>query len=219
MSKRISEYLSRLIQNGFLFEDDTFDVLYSKYPNCKVALKWWCCEWGKDSKFNITYNQYLKEFIISNPPSFNISAKCCDYAKKKVIHKVISNLGCDLNIFGVRKAEGGTRATAYKNCYTQGENTYRPLFWFKDEDKREYERAFDITHSDCYEKWGLARTGCVGCPYGKHLSTELDIVRQFEPNMYKAVNKVFKDSYEYTRQYRKFVREMKDKEKGRRRLF
>lgn len=86
-------------------------------------------------------------------------------------------------------------------------------------DKQEYDRAFDIKHSDCYEKWGLKRTGCVGCPYGRNLFDELDIVQQYEPNMYKAINKVFKESYEYTKQYRQFVREMKDKEKGLRRLF
>lgn len=122
-------------------------------------------------------------------------------------------------ITGVRKAEGGIRFVHYKNCYTQGGNSYRPLFWFKDEDKREYERAFDIVHSDCYCKYGFARTGCVGCPFSRRLLTELKITKRYEPNMYKAVNNVFKESYEYTKQYRKFVREMKDKEKGRRRLF
>ena len=223
LSKQVSENINRLQNNGFDWTDMAYEDMLIEYPNCKSAVKWWCNKkvqkLGNSSRFNIEFNKYLKEFLISTPPTFNISAKCCDYAKKKVIHNVIRELNCDLNIFGVRKAEGGVRATAYKNCYTQGENSYRPLFWFKDEDKWEYERAFGIIHSDCYCKWGMVRTGCVGCPYGRNLVDELNIVKQFEPNMYKAVNSVFKDSYEYTRQFRQFVGEMRDREKGRKRLF
>lgn len=214
LSKLVSDYISRLQKHNFTWEDKPFDELYKMFPNCKGVLLWWC-NLRQDPRFNINRNKYLKEFLISNPPFFNVSDKCCEYAKKKPVHR----LNKDLEIVGVRKAEGGIRAAAYKNCYTQGENQYRPLFWFKDIDKREYERAFGIKHSDCYCKWGLLRTGCVGCPFGRQLFNELDIVKQYEPNMYKAVNNVFKDSYEYTKQYRQFVREMKDKEKGIRRLF
>jgi hypothetical protein len=78
---------------------------------------------------------------------------------------------------------------------------------------------FDIKHSDCYCKYGFVRTGCVCCPYGRELQFELKQIKQYEPNMYKAVNNVFKESYEYTRQYRQFVKEMNDRQKGRKKLF
>ena len=87
------------------------------------------------------------------------------------------------------------------------------MFWYKDEDKRAYEQLFGVTHSDCYEVWGLRRTGCVGCPFNRKLEEELAIVKQYEPNLYQAACNVFKDSYQYTRQYRAFVKEMKAKEK------
>lgn len=233
LSKRVSDYISRLQRVGFTWEDKPFDELIEIYPKCRTGLRWWCNNWNDNlpknnwggdgkSKFNIEFNKYLKEFLISNPPTFKISMKCCDWAKKKVVHKIISDFNFDLHMVGVRKAEGGVRADAYKNCYTTGTDkvdSYRPLFWFKEEDKREYERAFDIKHSDCYCKWGFKRTGCCCCPYGRELFYELDIIKQFEPNMYKAVSNVFKESYEYTKQYRQFVREMNDKEKGRRKLF
>ncbi len=224
LSKEISMYIERLQKAGFNFEDLPYEDMLKQYPNCKSSVRWWCNrkaigETDNYSRFNISQRKYLKEFLIANPPTFNISFKCCKYAKKDVAHRLITNTGCDLMIIGVRKAEGGARATAYKNCYTQGENSYRPLFWFKNEDKLVYDKAFDIKHSDCYEKWGLLRTGCVGCPYGRLLFEELEIVKQYEPNMYKAVNNVFKESYEYTRQYRQFVGEMKDKERKRKRLF
>lgn len=61
------------------------------YRGCVGALLWWCdvCEklpWGtaksNNMMFRISRNKYLKEFMIENPPTFNISSKCCDYAKK-----------------------------------------------------------------------------------------------------------------------------------------
>lgn len=60
---------------------------------------------------------------------------------------------------------------------------------------------FNIVHSDCYTKYGLKRTGCCGCPYGKNFEKELKIIQQYEPNLYSAVNKIFGQSYEYTRNF------------------
>lgn len=231
LSKYVSDHISKLQTVDFKWEDGPLEELCKKYVNVKGSLNWWC-NYNKElfkqrnpnenvgaSMFDINRNAYLKEFLILHPPTFKISNKCCDWAKKKISKKIINGGNFDLSIIGVRKSEGGIRSIAYKNCYTQGENSYRPLFWFKDEDKVEYERAFNIKHSDCYCKWGFKRTGCVCCPYGRELFYELDVVKQVEPNMYKAVNNVFKESYEYTKQYRQFVKEMKDKEKGRRQLF
>ena len=73
---------------------------------------------------------------------------------------------------------------------------------------------FDITHSDCYTKYGFTRTGCVGCPYNKNLFEDLEVTKKYEPNLYKACNKVFKDTYEYTKKYREFCKEMKAKQKS-----
>ena len=115
---------------------------------------------------------------------------------------------------GVRKAEGGARATAYKSCFDQnidGHDNYRPLFWYKDEDKEAYEKARNITHSKCYTEYGLKRTGCAGCPYGKDFENELEVIEKYEPKLFKAVNKIFGDSYEYTRKYKKFCEEMDEK--------
>ena len=109
LSKRVSDYISRLQRHNFKWEDKPFDELFKEYPKCKVALKWWCNEWGENSKFNISYNTWLKEFMTANPPTFRISDKCCHYAKKLVAKRFADEGGFDLNITGVRKAEGGTR--------------------------------------------------------------------------------------------------------------
>lgn len=116
LSKRISEMISRLQKHDFKWEDKPFEELVKEYPNCKSALMWWCNVYDDNSRFNIKYNKLLKEFLIANPPSFVISNKCCKYAKKDLAHDKLKQ-GYDLNITGIRKAEGGVRAAAYKSCF------------------------------------------------------------------------------------------------------
>lgn len=214
LSKQVSEYISRLQKHNFQWDDENFETLLEKYPKCKVALRWWCNAWGDKSKFNIEYNKWLKEFMILNPPPFKISNKCCYYAKKLVAKYAKDNYNCDLSIVGVRKAEGGARSSAYKNCFSDNEgkaDEYRPLFWYKNSDKVDYEKHYGIVHSKCYTEYGLTRTGCAGCPYGRDFERELEIIQKYEPKLFVAVNNIFGDSYEYTRKYRKFCEVMNKK--------
>ena len=212
LSKRVSEMISRLQKHDFKWEDKPFEELVEEYPNCKSALMWWCNAYDDKSKFNIKYNKLLKEFLIANPPSFTISNKCCKYAKKDLAHDKIKQ-GYDLNITGVRKAEGGVRASAYKSCFDttdKGYDNYRPIFWFKDSDKSEYNGLFNISNSRCYSEYGLKRTGCCGCPYGRDCNFELKVLEEYEPKLHKAVINVFKDAYEYTEKYYEFRNNFKE---------
>lgn len=215
LSKQVSEYIQRLQKHNFQWEDESYDVLINKYPRCSVALKWWCCKWGDKSKFNITYNKWLKEFMVLHPPTFLISNKCCYYAKKVIAKQVNKDFDCDLNITGVRRSEGGARASAYKSCFSSGAHdgidTYRPIFFYTDHDKKIYDEYYKISHSRCYTEYGLKRTGCAGCPYGRDFEYELEVIQKYEPKLYTAVNNIFKDSYDYTRKYREFCKEMNEK--------
>ena len=214
LSKRVSDYIERLQRYNFKWEDKPFDELYKEYPKCKSALRWWCNDWGENSRFNIENNTWLKEFLTENPPTFPISSKCCHYAKKLVAKRFSESGDFDLNITGVRKAEGGARSTAYKNCFTPESDKsiahYRPLFWYRQKTKRDFERAYGIKHSECYEVWGLPRTGCSGCPFAQNFENELEAVQKYEPKLFKALNKVFGRSYEYTRKYRAFQSRMRE---------
>ena len=193
LSKNVSEMLSRLQKYGFKFEDKPEEELLQEYPKCKRAVKWWCNTAGKTGKrFNIDYNKHLKDFLISNPPTIPISNKCCIYGKKKPAKEYLKKSDEDLNVYGVRRSEGGTRATAYKECYTHAKrgsiDTFRPIFWLTDNDKKFYEKKNGVTHSACYTKYGLKRTGCVGCPYGKDVEDELKSMKMFEPKLYNIGN-------------------------------
>lgn len=215
LSKQSSEYIRRLQRHDFKWEDKTFEELYREYPKCKAALLWWCNK-KECNSFNIRWNKWLKEFLIENPPTFSIANVCCKYAKKDVAHKLLSEFQYDLNIVGVRKAEGGVRAGSYKSCFDEngeGYDNYRPLFWYKNSDKEEYKVAYCVEYSKCYTEYGLPRTGCAGCPFGNGFEEELKIIEKYEPKLFKAVNNIFGDSYEYTRAYRSFCEEM-DKKYG-----
>jgi 3'-phosphoadenosine 5'-phosphosulfate sulfotransferase (PAPS reductase)/FAD synthetase len=213
LSKYVSEMISRLQKHNFQWEDDTFENLIKKYPKCKSALLWWTDSSiaGLKSRFNIHQNKFLKEFMLQNPPNFKISNKCCYYSKKKPSADLVKVEDFDLMILGIRKAEGGIRASVYKNCFSNYDDDdykisqYRPLFYYTIDDEKKYDELFKVKHSDCYEIYGLLRTGCVGCPYNRKINDELDAVKKYEPKLWKAVSYIFKDSYEYTKKYRDFV--------------
>jgi 3'-phosphoadenosine 5'-phosphosulfate sulfotransferase (PAPS reductase)/FAD synthetase len=218
-SKNVSEMIYRLQRHGFKWEDRPYEELIKEYPKCKIALRWWCNRAGENSRFNISHTKWLKEYMIANPPSFKISVKCCNGAKKNVSKKYLKEYGADLHLLGVRKAEGGARSTAYKSCFTAAKDNeswdnYRPIFWYSDSDKEAYEKLFNVTHSACYTEYGLKRTGCAGCPFGKRFEEELEICRKYEPKLYKAINKIFGASYEYTRGFLKFREDMKEREQN-----
>ena len=218
LSKYVSEHIDRLQKHGFQWEDERLETLMERYDKCKVSLQWWTNSFpdrrdGRKSRFNISANKFLKEFMVDNPPWFKISNKCCKYTKKDVIKEAIKVTDADLDILGVRKFEGGARSTAYSGCFTANSgkaDEYRPIFWYKDEDKRAYEDTYGIVHSDCYKVYGLDRTGCCGCPFGKYWENELEVMRQYEPALYKAASVIFADSYEYALRFREF----KDERRG-----
>lgn len=86
---------------------------------------------GKKSSFNINRFYMLREFMIENPPDFPISCECCNGAKKNNAKEYEHENDIDLNILGLRKAEGGVRAVAIGTCFTDANckniATYRPI--------------------------------------------------------------------------------------------
>lgn len=75
----------------------------------------------------------------------------------------------------------------------------------------EYEDHCDILHSKCYTEYGLKRTGCSGCPYGRDFEFELNVIQKYEPKLYKAVMNIFGESY---RKYKEFCKKMDEKYKS-----
>jgi len=213
LSKYVSEMFRCLQSIGFAWEDEPYPALLERYGAQTSALKWWTNAWTRTDKpgwYDIGHTRYLKEFVIDHSPTFAISAKCCTHAKKRPSRAIEREVGADVLMLGVRRAEGGVRA-AHKTCFDRGHgiDTYRPLFWFSDADRGWYAARFGVVHSDCYERWGFTRTGCVGCPLNARCATDLAMAERFEPNMVKAARRIFGASYDYGREfadYRDFMR-------------
>ena len=137
--------------------------------------------------------EYLKENKIL------VSAKCCEYSKKKPLKAFQKSMHADLNVTGERNAEGGQRALNHKSCFEEqksGIHKYMPLWWWTDEVKQDFKESEGIVFSDCYEVWGMKRTGCVGCPFNQNIGADLLIIRKYEPKLYRACMNVFGQSYE-----------------------
>jgi len=219
MSKDISEMMNRLQRHGFNWNDSPENATAEKYGRCKSALDWYynrrpLSSRGK-SKFCINRHKLLREFIIENMPDFSISEKCCYYAKKQTAEDFNKEYCPDLIITGMRKAEGGRRAGSIKSCFTasneRSPDNYRPLWNWTDEDKAVYKEWRGIRYSDCYEVYGLKRTGCVGCPCNSKAEQELAVVEPFEPNIVKAARSIFGAAYDYKRRYVDFKTQGKSK--------
>lgn len=209
LSKFVSEAIGSLQHHDFDFSNKD----YEEIKDIPYA-KWWCNkhvnEGYSSNYFDIDNTKHLKDYLIENPPEFPISNKCCEGAKKKPSKLFIKEHDVDLMILGIRKSEGGVRSTIYKNCFSSKSKNniayYRPIFWYKNNDKKDYENYFNIVHSRCYTEYGFKRTGCCCCPYGKDFNEELEIIKEKEPKLYKAVMNIFGKSYEYTNKYREFAK-------------
>lgn len=153
----------------------------------------------------------MLDFIRENPPGFRISAKCCDYCKKQIAHKVQKDY--EMIITGERRDEGGMRSVPRQGeansamCFTEtsdGQFRLRPLYYVSDRDKAWYRDYYGIRYSDAYEVYGLTRTGCCGCPISYKAVADLELIRPYEPNLVKAAWNIFGDSYRYRQQYNEY---------------
>lgn len=185
--------------------------LKERYPGCESTINFLCCcnaagEPRPNIQLVINSSKYMRDFISEYPPDFQISAKCCDYCKKQIAHKIQN--GYDMIITGERRDEGGMRSVPRKDntslCFTEtssGQYRLRPLFYVSDQDKAWYKEYYGIRYSDAYEVYGLTRTGCCGCPISYKAVDDLEKIRPFEPNVVKAAWNIFGKSYLYRQQY------------------
>lgn len=190
--------------------------LRERYPHCESVINFLCCcnrdgEPRPNIQLVINSSRYMLDFIKQNRPGFKISAKCCDYCKKQVAHKVQKDY--EMIITGERRDEGGMRSVPRQGeansamCFAEtanGQYRLRPLYYVSDEDKEWYKRYYGIRYSDAYEVYGLTRTGCCGCPISYKAVDDLKLIGQYEPNITKAAWNIFGDSYRYRQRYNEY---------------
>lgn len=190
--------------------------LKERYPKCESVINFICCcnakgEPRPDIQLVINSSKYMRDFINEYPPDFKISAKCCDYCKKQVAHRVQKYY--EMIITGERRDEGGMRSVPRKGdlnktmCFSEtasGQYRLRPLYYVSDKDKAWYKERFNIRYSDAYEVYGLTRTGCCGCPISYKAVDDLKKIGKYEPNVVKAAWNIFGKSYLYRQKYNEY---------------
>ena len=198
--------------------------LKERYPKCESLINFLCCcnskgEPRPNIQLVINSSKYMRDFIEEYPPDFMISAKCCDYCKKQIAHKVQKDY--DMIITGERRDEGGMRSVPRKDnttlCFTEtasGQFRLRPLYYVSDKDKEWYKNYHKIKYSDAYEVYGLTRTGCCGCPISYKAVDDLEKIRPYEPNVVKAAWNIFGKSYEYRKKYNEYKKQRMEMEKS-----
>ena len=200
--------------------------LRERYPKCESLINFLCCcnkdgEPRPNIQLVINSSKYMLDFIRETPPTFQISAKCCDYCKKQSAHKVQKDY--EMIITGERRDEGGMRSVPRQGeansamCFAEtssGQYRLRPLYYVSDKDKSWYKDYYGIRYSDAYEVYGLTRTGCCGCPISYKAVDDLEKIRPYEPNVVKAAWAIFGDSYRYRQEYNAYKEERKAEEKA-----
>lgn len=221
MSGGLSEWQKKQVPMGIADEyNEATDKeakrqeLRERYPHCESLINFICCcnsagEPRPNIQLVINSSKYMRDFVTENPPDFPISAKCCDYCKKQVAHKVQKDY--EMIITGERRDEGGMRSVPRKDntalCFTEtasGQYRLRPLYYVSDSDKAWYKETYGIRYSDAYEVYGLTRTGCCGCPISYKAVEDLQKIGKYEPNLEKAAWNVFGKSYEYRKKYNEY---------------
>ena len=190
--------------------------LKARYPGCESVINFLCCcnsagEPRPNIQLVINSSRYMLDFIRDNPPDFQISAKCCDYCKKQVAHRIQKDY--EMIITGERRDEGGMRSVPRQGdankamCFGEtanGQYRLRPLYYVSDADKLWYKEYYKIRYSDAYEVYGLTRTGCCGCPISYKAVDDLRMIEPYEPNVVKAAWNIFGDSYRYRAKYNEY---------------
>lgn len=197
--------------------------LKERYPKCESVLNFLCCcnsagEPRPNIQLVINSSKYMRDFIGEYPPDFQISAKCCDYCKKQVAHRIQKDY--EMIITGERRDEGGMRSVPRKDntalCFTEtasGQFRLRPLYYVADKDKAWYKDYYGIKYSDAYEVYGLTRTGCCGCPISYKAIDDLELIRPYEPNVVRAAWNIFGKSYLYRQKYNEYKEKRKAEDK------
>lgn len=199
--------------------------LRERYPGCESLINFLCCcnrdgEPRPNIQLVINSSLYMLDFIREHPPTFPISAKCCDYCKKQIAHQVQKDY--EMIITGERRDEGGMRSVPRGDntalCFgetSSGQWRLRPLYYVSDSDKAWYKDYYGVRYSDAYEVYGLTRTGCCGCPISYKAVDDLKKIAPFEPNVVKAAWNIFGDSYRYRQQYNEYKAARRAEEKRR----
>jgi len=133
---------------------------------------------------------YKWRFLVDAP--FKISAKCCDFMKKRPIGGYVKRTGCS-PIMGTMASDSSQRQRQYVraggcNVISAGKAKSAPLSAWLEEDIWQYIRERSLPYCSIYDT-GVKRTGCMFCMFGVHLEKE--------PNRFQRMKKTHPKLWSY----------------------
>lgn len=104
-----------------------------------------------------------------------VSSMCCVYTKEKPLNEELRRRERK-PIVGVRRAESVLRKGLYHSCLDKMQTKFTPLYDFTDQVMDILYRYYDIEEPKLYTLYGLCRSGCAGCSYGRNIELELNLL-------------------------------------------
>lgn len=138
--------------------------------------------------------QFTKAFKIK------VSDQCCLRLKKEPAKRWEKENGRPIAITGMRREEGGERASI-KGCILTDNNgkvrRFHPLLVIGDEWEDWFVRERKIQLCKLYyPPFNFKRTGCKGCPFSLDLQEQLSVMERYLPNERNQCEAIWKPIYE-----------------------
>lgn len=133
-----------------------------------------------------------------------ISDQCCLRLKKTPVHQWEDENGRPIAITGMRRSEGGERASI-KGCILTDKagnlKRFHPLLVVSDGWEEWYIKERGIELCELYrEPFNFKRTGCKGCPFSLDLQEQLSVMEKYLPGERAQCEAIWKPVYdEYRR--------------------
>lgn len=142
--------------------------------------------------------------VFTDEFKLKVSDKCCKELKKKLSERVSKELNRPVVLTGMRKGEGGNRASILGcTVFNEGKlHKFHPLFPVNEDFVNKVIYIYGIKLCELYyPPYNFERTGCKGCPYNMRLREQLDVMKELMPEEYKQClliwNKVYEQYYKY----------------------
>ena len=140
------------------------------------------------------------EYQFTDQFGLKISDQCCLRLKKMPVHKWEKENGRRIAITGMRRTEGGERASI-KGCILTDKDgnvtRFHPLLVVSNEWEEWFVREREIHLCSLYsEPFNFKRTGCKGCPFSLDLQEQLTTMALYLPAERQQCEIIWKPVYE-----------------------
>lgn len=194
-SKPIKKVLE---ENGYPFKSKEHSQLVAVYQNSGIgkSVRYYL---GEEGNKNRTCPKILR-YQFEDGFNLKVSDKCCLNLKKKPIAKWQAENGKSITMTGMRRSEGGLRASIKGCILTDGKGNlikFHPLLVVSDEFEEWLIEKEGIKLCKLYyPPFNFKRTGCKGCPFSLDLQEQLTTMLLYMPAERQQCEIIWKPVYE-----------------------